>query len=96
MDDNSGIRLKASHELLRRQIRGRANLGLIKQDQKNYLRSKRMKSLQYGKARNLLLYFMKQLTGDPSFVYDLQMDNEGQVTNIFWANAKMIVDYKFF
>jgi len=54
MADDSGITLKASCELLGRQARGRTNLSFIKQDHKNYLRSKRMKSLQYGEAGSLL------------------------------------------
>jgi len=48
MAHDSGIRLKASHELMGRQAGGRDTLGFIKQDQKNYLRTKRKKSLQYG------------------------------------------------
>lgn len=84
MADHSGVWLKAPH------------LGFIKQDQNNYLRSKRKRSLQYGEAGAILSYFKKQITKNPSFVYDLQMDSEEQITNIFWADAKMIIDYDQF
>jgi len=33
---------------------------------------------------------------NPSFQYAIQMDCEEQISNIFWADAKMIVDYAHF
>ena len=96
MVDEFGIRLKASHELMGRQAGGRDTLGFIKQDQKNYLRTKRKKSLQYGEAGSLLLYFKHQTIENPSFIYEVQMDSKEQITNIFWADAKMIFDYGHF
>ena len=33
---------------------------------------------------------------NPSFHYAVQLDIEEQITNIFWADAKMIIDYTHF
>ncbi|KAH7666144.1 FHY3/FAR1 family protein [Dioscorea alata] len=33
---------------------------------------------------------------DPLFVYDMQLDDEGMITNIFWADGKGRADYEVF
>ena len=41
---SSRIKPKAAHELMSRQVGGRANLGFTELDQKNYLRTRRKKT----------------------------------------------------
>lgn len=50
----------------------------------------------YGEASSMLKYFQDKVTENPSFHYAVQLDCEDQITNIFWADAKMIVDYAHF
>ncbi|XP_059668761.1 protein FAR-RED IMPAIRED RESPONSE 1-like [Cornus florida] len=38
-------------------------------------------------------YFETQSCEDSSFFYAFQLDNDQMITNIFWADSKMIVDY---
>ncbi|XP_059669032.1 protein FAR-RED IMPAIRED RESPONSE 1-like [Cornus florida] len=38
-------------------------------------------------------YFETQSCEDPSFFYTFQLDSDQMITNIFWADSKMIVDY---
>ncbi|KAK3228458.1 hypothetical protein Dsin_000339 [Dipteronia sinensis] len=78
---------------LNRKSGGRESLGYIKQDIKNYLQSKRQKQLAFGEAGSLLKYFHKQILENPSFFHVKQLDNEEQITNILWDDAKMILDY---
>ena len=54
---SSRIKPKAAHELMSRQVGGRANLGFTELDQKNYLRTRWQKNLIYGQAACLLRYF---------------------------------------
>ena len=49
--------------------------------------------MAYGQAGSMLMYFQEKITENPSFQYDLQMDGEEQIANIFWVDAKMITDY---
>ncbi|XP_028088063.1 protein FAR1-RELATED SEQUENCE 5-like [Camellia sinensis] len=72
----SGIPLRSAYELFSRESGGKASLDFTKLDQKNYLRSKRQKDLEYGEA--------------------VQLDCEEQISNIFWADAQMIMDYAQF
>ena len=50
----------------------------------------------YGEAGSLLRYFQQQLVHNPSFHYAVQLDIEEQITNIFWPDVKMIIDYAHF
>ena len=94
--DDSGIKLKDSYEFMGRQAGGRDALGYTKQDQKNYLHSKRQRELKYGEAGSLLRYFQKQRRENPSFYFKVQLDASKQITNIFWTDAQMIIDYNLF
>jgi zinc finger SWIM domain-containing protein 3 len=86
---------KATHALMSREAGKKSNLGCIELDQNN-LRTKRQKKLMYGEAGWLLKYFQEQLTKDPSFQYAIQLDSEEQITNIFWVDSRMIIDYVYF
>jgi hypothetical protein len=44
----------------------------------------------------MLKYFQDKISHNPSFQYTLQLDCKEQITNIFWADAKMIIDYEHF
>jgi len=44
----------------------------------------------------MLKYFQDKISENPSFHYALQLDVEEYITNIFWADAKMIIDYAHF
>jgi hypothetical protein len=90
--DDAEIRPKAAHELATHQVGGALNLGYTLRDHKNYLRGK----MGYGQAGSMLLYFQDKIAQNPSFQYALQMDCEEQIANIFWADAKMIMDYTQF
>lgn len=94
--DNAGIASKAAHDFAGQLVGGTANLGYTLQYRKNYLRNKCQSSLQYGEAGALLSYFQQQVIDNPSFQYAIQLDSEEQITNIFWADAKMLIDYALF
>ncbi|KAK4589136.1 hypothetical protein RGQ29_019930 [Quercus rubra] len=81
----SGLRLKQSYELLSKQ-----------QDHKNYLRTKRQRDMEHGAAASLGRYFNRQLKENPSYYFATQLDCEDLITNIFWADARMIIDYSHF
>jgi zinc finger SWIM domain-containing protein 3 len=92
----SGLRLKDSYQLMSKQVGGGDNLGFTKQDHKNYLRNKRQRALKFGEAASLERYFRHQLKENPSYYYAFQLDVEELITNIFWADARMIIDYSHF
>uniref|UniRef100_A0A8R7JYQ9 MULE transposase domain-containing protein n=1 Tax=Triticum urartu TaxID=4572 RepID=A0A8R7JYQ9_TRIUA len=94
--DDSGIRPQAAYELATRQVGGRLNLGYTPRDHRNHLQSKRQRELAFGQAGSMLKYFQDKIVENPSFQYALQLDCQEDITNIFWADAKMMVDYAHF
>jgi zinc finger SWIM domain-containing protein 3 len=44
----------------------------------------------------MLKYFHDKIIENPLFQYALQMDCKEHITNIFWADVKMIMDYAHF
>ncbi|KAF7143109.1 hypothetical protein RHSIM_Rhsim05G0213300 [Rhododendron simsii] len=93
---DSGIPLRSSYDLIGKEAGGRECLGYLKVDQKNYLRTRRQNMLAFGEAGSILKYFQDQALQNPSFFHAVQLDCEEQITNIFWADPKMIIDYAHF
>lgn len=93
---DSGLSLKASHDLISAQVGGKRNVGFTQEDHKSFLRSRRQRSLQYGEAGALLGYFQTKAAENPYFFYRTQLDVDEQVTNIFWADHEMITNYGLF
>ena len=93
--NESGLKPKDFHEFVSKQASGINTVGYTRQDHRNLLRTKRNHSLRYGEVGALLIHFKKQ-SENPSFFYEIQMDVEEQITNIFWADAQMINDYGYF
>jgi hypothetical protein len=50
----------------------------------------------YGEAESILSYFQKKATENPSFYSAMQLDCDEKITNMFWADAKMLIDYAHF
>jgi len=96
MAEDSGLMQKSSFQLMSTQAGGRANLGFTRLDVKNYLKARRQRSMVYGEVGSLMQYFQHQMLDNPSFYHAYQMDCDEQITNIFWADARMILDYGYF
>ncbi|XP_045089397.2 protein FAR1-RELATED SEQUENCE 5 isoform X1 [Aegilops tauschii subsp. strangulata] len=87
---------KASHEVACRRASGKFNVGYTLTDQKNHLRTKRQREMAYGQAGSMLKFFRDKIAENPSFQYHLQLDCEEHIANIFWVDAKMLLDYAHF
>ncbi|KAF1862436.1 hypothetical protein Lal_00026970 [Lupinus albus] len=94
--ESSSIAPKVSCELMERRVGGRENLGFIHDNYKNYLRSKRTIQMRLGYIGGLLEYLQQMKVEDPNFFYAIQVDEDDLITNIFWRDAKMMVDYSYF
>ncbi|XP_059623174.1 protein FAR1-RELATED SEQUENCE 5-like [Cornus florida] len=93
---DSGVLACNAYELMGRQSGGNESVGYLKVDLKNYLRTRRQKELLYGEVVWLMDYFETHACEDPSFFYYLQLDTEQIITNIFWSDSRMIIDYGHF
>ncbi|KAG8365107.1 hypothetical protein BUALT_Bualt18G0069900 [Buddleja alternifolia] len=92
----SGITPKAGFHLMARQVGGRANVGFIFEDYKNYLRSKRTVEMKIGDTGGVLEYLQQRQLDDPNFFYAIQVDEDDLIANILWVDAQMMADYAYF
>ncbi|XP_043710488.1 protein FAR-RED IMPAIRED RESPONSE 1-like [Telopea speciosissima] len=83
MANDSGIKPKDTFEFMGKHAGGRQSLGYNRVDHYNYLHAKRQCDLDYGEPGCLLRYFGKQTRLNPSFTYNLQLDSDEQITNIY-------------
>ncbi|XP_059635392.1 protein FAR1-RELATED SEQUENCE 5-like [Cornus florida] len=90
---DSGVPAYNAYELMGTQSGGKKSVGYLKVDLKNYLRTRKQKELLCGEAAWLVDYFETRGCEDPSFFYSLQLDTEQMITNIFWSDCRMIIDY---
>ncbi|KAM6547360.1 hypothetical protein CsatB_019036 [Cannabis sativa] len=94
--DISGITPKASYDLMARRVGGRENLGYTIVDCRNYLQSKRTIQMRLGDTGGILEYLQRMQLEDPAFVSAIQADEDDMITNIFWADGRMMADYFYF
>ncbi|KAL6634206.1 hypothetical protein ACP70R_026877 [Stipagrostis hirtigluma subsp. patula] len=60
------------------------------------LKTRRQREIKHGEASALLNYLQDQSRADPLFYHAVQLDAEDKVANIFWADAKMVIDFSQF
>ncbi|XP_026455137.1 protein FAR1-RELATED SEQUENCE 5-like [Papaver somniferum] len=75
------------------------NIGFLPKDARNYLSTKRQLELKYGDAQVVLDYFERQQMENPSFLYSIQVDSEGQMTIFlgdYYFDPKSRMDYYYF
>ncbi|XP_058721616.1 protein FAR1-RELATED SEQUENCE 5-like [Vicia villosa] len=94
-EKKSRLKQKVFRKEVSNEVDGMDGIGCTRQESKNYLPTRRMRSLMYGEVGALLMHFKRQ-SENPSFFYDFQLDVEQQITNVFWADAQMINDYGCF
>lgn len=91
-----GISNKATVDLMAKEACGLGNLGFTCVDMKNRLYSKRTLKVKQGDTGGVLEYMEKKVSEDVNFFYSIQIDEDDLITNIFWADSKMISDYAIF
>jgi zinc finger SWIM domain-containing protein 3 len=91
-----GISNKATIDLMAKQAGGIENLGCTCEDMKNRLYSKGTIQAKEGDTGGVLEYMEKKVSEDVNFFYSIQVDEDDLITNIFWADSKMVSDYAMF
>ncbi|KAF2941609.1 hypothetical protein DAI22_03g359400 [Oryza sativa Japonica Group] len=92
------IQVLRSHKLLAKlqQPPDPPRVVLIPNDYKNYVRTRHTKDMQLGDTQAIYEYLQRKKGEHPSFFYAIQVDEDDQLTNVFWADVKSILDYHYF
>jgi hypothetical protein len=94
--NDSGVAPRKIMSVLSKEVGGNHNVGCIAKDVQNYLSNKRRLIFGEGDAQKLYNYFLEKQIKNPSFVYAIQVDENGCMGNCFWADARSRAAYQYF
>ena len=77
-------------------VGGLDNLGFIPEDYNNYLHTSRIDEMKSEDTRGLLEYLQRMQSEDLNFSCAIQVDLDDLITNIFWTNGRIKLDYGYF
>lgn len=92
--NNLEMQSKLAFQLLGRRLAAPESIDYLALDYN--LRSERTRDMNQGEAGRLLYYFQRQHFENPSFFYAIHLDIDDKLSNIFWADDNMVVDYDHF
>ncbi|KAG4128633.1 hypothetical protein ERO13_D09G032200v2 [Gossypium hirsutum] len=90
------IQLKSAYEVSCNSIGDCVDHEYDPVDQRSKLISKCTREMRDGEAEKIQQYFQSKKVKNPSFFYAIQLDADNQIANIFWTDAKMVMDYSDF
>ncbi|KAL6567829.1 hypothetical protein OROGR_001497 [Orobanche gracilis] len=96
LNDYAGIPLNKSFHSLVVEAKGYDNLPFDETDCRNYIAKVRQLRLGVGDAEALRNYFVRMQRRSPNFFYVIDMDDEGRLQNVFWADARSKAAYESF
>ncbi|KAF7819476.1 protein FAR1-RELATED SEQUENCE 5-like [Senna tora] len=91
--DGSNVLPKLASESNYKAIGGFDDQGYDPIDYENKLSFTRVREMKEGEIEKMKQHFKSKRSKNPSFFYAFQVDSDDQITNIFWADEKMVVDY---
>jgi len=94
--NESDVPLRKIMTVLSKESGGDHNVGCIAKDIQNYVGNKRRFRFKEGDAQKMYNYFLERQSQNPSFVYAIQVDENGCMSNCFWADARSRAAYQYF
>ncbi|KAF8396981.1 hypothetical protein HHK36_018619 [Tetracentron sinense] len=91
-----GIRLNKSFHSLVVEAGGHENLHFGERDVRNYVGVYKRLKLAEGDAEAMHIYFTRMQQRNSNFFYLMDLDNEGHLRNVFWADARSRAAYGYF
>ncbi|KAF5467046.1 hypothetical protein F2P56_016912 [Juglans regia] len=95
-NDLAGIRLNKSYGSLVVGAGGFENLPFLEKDCRNYIDKARHLRLGAGSAGALQDYFMRMQYKNNGFFALMDLDDDGRLKNIFWADPRSRATYQYF
>ncbi|XP_042983409.1 protein FAR1-RELATED SEQUENCE 5-like [Carya illinoinensis] len=95
-NDMAGIRMNKSFGSLVVGAGGFENLPFLEKDCRNYIDKARHLRLGAGGARALQDYFLRMQYKNPGFFALMDLDDDGRLKNVFWADPRSRAAYQYF
>ncbi|XP_020525867.1 protein FAR1-RELATED SEQUENCE 5-like [Amborella trichopoda] len=82
--------------VLSNEVSGSGNLAFTHRHCRNHIAKSRQKRFEKGYIQLVLEYFRNMQFENPVFFYAMQVEENGHLTRIFWADARSRMNYQFF
>lgn len=94
----AGIKPSNVLSYMEKESHGVENLGFIRKDAYNYLNyvTKGHSRVENGDAFELMQFFKTKSNDEDLFYWDIQMDENGRLSNFFYRDSRARVDYEYF
>jgi len=96
IDDRAGIRTNKIYNALAVEAGGYENLTFGERECRNYIANSRRLRLGTGGAAALRDYFNRMRKVNDDFYFDIDVDDECRLRNVFWADARSRASYEDF
>ncbi|KAK1581752.1 hypothetical protein Q3G72_008723 [Acer saccharum] len=96
VNNRAGMRPNKSYNSFVVKAGGHDNLSFLEKDCRNYLDKIRRLRLREGDANAIQKYFLKMHSDNSNFFYTMDLDEEGRLKNVLWADARSRAVYKEF
>ncbi|XP_018857367.2 protein FAR1-RELATED SEQUENCE 5-like [Juglans regia] len=97
LNDRAGIRMKKNfYSLVVDGGGGFENLQFQEKDCRNFIDKARHLRLGKGGGESLNQYFQRMRDRNDGFISNMDLDDEGRLQNVFWADARSRAAYEYF
>ncbi|XP_028074240.1 protein FAR-RED IMPAIRED RESPONSE 1-like [Camellia sinensis] len=96
INDEPWIRVARNFHSIVIEAGGYEALSFDEQDARNHIQSMRRLRLGVGDAESVALYFHRMQQQNSNFYYAIDLDEDGRMRNLFWADARSMATYKAF
>ncbi|XP_048446054.1 protein FAR-RED IMPAIRED RESPONSE 1-like [Pyrus x bretschneideri] len=96
VNDKAGIRVNKSYNSVVVEVGGHENMKRLEKDCRNYIEKVRHLRLEEGDATAVQNYFVSMQAQNANFFYAIDLDKNGRLRNVFWADARSRALYEEF
>ena len=87
-NDDAGVRINKSFRSLVFEAGGYEHVNFIERDVRNYIDQQRRTLCKDGDGQALLRHFSKMRELNNDFFFEIDMDEDNRICNVFWADAR--------
>ncbi|KAH9653775.1 protein FAR1-RELATED SEQUENCE [Citrus sinensis] len=96
INEEGGIKMTQSFKSIVVDAGGFENVSFLERDARNHVDKVRRLRLGEGDAIAIQRYFQKMQTENDGFYFSIDLDEEGRLKNVFWADLRSRATYKDF
>lgn len=93
----AGIGVSKACRFMEKEAGGTQNVGFTRKDAYAHMRTLRKETkVDNGDANALVQFFVEKSISEPSFFWNVQMDDNGRLMNFFFRDYRCAIDYQHF